>query len=452
MSVSLSPALVQPFGAAAHAAQHVDMGVSLSLGGMDLCGLMGDSIAAQNLEINDYNVGAANEYRTVNANTKGLINVANAMLGQPWHIPVSNQFAVAGTTCDVIRANQLPAVLASHKSRPLRRVFMSCGTNDANTGRTLSDIKTDIDYMLQAMIDAGIIPVHIGCLPRGSGSGDATMNRVLLELNNWMEEWQVLHPGFEFCNTAEALADPASAYGLPVAAMMDASYLHPVDPGGWWQGRMMADYYSARGVGRTPKYAYTALDTWDTNYNKRGVLGSSPNALLSGGTTAPTSMTTSGGTWSKTTRTLDNGQSRDVRTCVLAASTTHYLYDDLSKAGAAWGAGDQVAEGDYVVAEAWVKVTDLVNCTSIALRTTEANGSGTTATNYNLNAASGKALPTSLAGTRTLHLRTPPIRVRAYYGSGNPALSWRVECVTGAGASGTFEVLALDPRRWEGPV
>lgn len=418
-----------------------------------LCGLMGDSIASLNLEIADYNVGAANEYRTVNQNVKGWLNCANMRLGQVFYVPLSNQFAVAGTTTDVIIANQLPNVLASHASRPIKRVFISCGTNDANGGATLAEMREDFHRLFGTLMDAGIIPVHIGCLPRGSGSGDANINRAMLDMNRWMEEYTTRYPGFEFLNLGETLCDPTSAYGLPVAAFMDASYLHPVDPGGWWMGKAMADYYTAQGITRTPKYAYSVVDVYNATYNPHGILGPTPNALLSGGTTQPTNMLTSGGTWSKTTRTLDNGQTRDVRTCVTAASTLHYLYDDyVNGAAEAWDASDQIVAGDYVVCVARVKITDLVNATSVALRITEANGSGTVALNYNGSNAVGKALPTSLPGALTLDYQTAPIRIRGYQPSGTPALSMRMDCVIDAGGSGTFEVQALEMRRWDGPV
>lgn len=392
--------------------------------------ILGDSIASQNSVI----TGGAYSTRA-----QGPVAWMLAYLGQPWDFQPADNFAVAGTTLDVIVGNQLPALLAAHTSRRYQRAFISAGTNDTNAARPVATIKDEFLTLFRALRGAGIIPVHTGIRPRGVDAAITTAKLQNMQINEWLYSLSVAGL-IEYIPAAEVYADTSTAFGNTVAALMYDGLLHPSARGAALEGRALATYYQARGVGPALAVASQQGDVFDRTNNPAGVALQSPNPLLIGGTTAPTGMTSAGGTWSKASRTLANGQTRSDPTCALAASTTHYLYDDWLKTGA-WGATD-LQPGDMIEARAIVVLAGGVNVKNVALKLAENNGAGNVTHNCLLMAESA-----NLQGDHVLYLRTPRVPVRDYAGSGNASIFVRVDIDTDAGASGTATVRACEVRR-----
>ena len=390
---------------------------------------LGDSIAQQNTSI----VGGAYALRS-----QGPVCWMLAYLGA-WDYQPSDNFAVYGTTVDVMIATQLPALLAAHATRRYQRCFISAGTNDTNAGRAISQIKTDFLALFGALRSAGIIPVHTGIRPRGVDAAITVPKLQNMQLNEWLQG--LGRTGMiEFVPVSEVYADTSTAFGNCVAALMYDGLLHPSARGAALEGRALAAWYQDRGIAPAMVTASQQGDTFDRANNPGGVAFSSANPLLIGGTTAPAGMTTAGGTWSKVSRTLPNGQSRSDPTCALVASTTHYLYDDWTKTGA-WAATD-LQPGDIIEARAIVAISSGVNVKNVALKLVENNGSVNITHQHLLMAESA-----SLQGDHVLYLRTPRIAVRDYAGSGNASIFARVDIDTDAGASGTATVRAFEVRK-----
>lgn len=400
--------------------------------------LMGDSIAAQNTD----NASPAFDY-----NDNGWLTWAMCRLGWPWYLPLANNFAVAGTTTDVIIANQLPSVLAEHAVRPISRVFISCGTNDSNSGRSLADTKESFYRLFGTLLDAGIIPVHIGVLPRGNDGSLTNPKRQNMAMNEWMRWYESTRGGLEFVDCSLAIANNASAFGNALTTMTDGSFLHPITLGAFHMGKVIADYYRVRGVSPMMHFATQQGDQYDATYNPTGVVFESPNPTMTGGVSAPTGMTTSGGSWAVSTRTLDNGQTKPTVVCTLAASTTHYLYDDSTAVGA-W-ASEGINVGDWVYGQCELVLTSAVGLNSCSLQLNESDGTTTRqARCLDASTAMGVTTDTPL----TLYTQTPPIQVQPYSGSGNASVFLRQNIGTGAGASGTATIRAFEIRKFVGEV
>ena len=394
--------------------------------------LMGDSIAQQN----------TNSSATVSSKIlHGYLVWALAYLGQPWDFTPDDNYAVNGTSLDVMLSAQLPEIqTAVADGTRYQRVFISGGTNDTNASRAIADIKADYLAIFNGLRALGAIPVCHGILPRGIDASLTTAKKVNMQINEWLAQ-QAATGLIEFIDVTASVADNAAAYGNALTTCMydsGTSNLHPNARGAALIGKAIADYYSATGVVPAIKFATQAGDLYDRTNNPHGSLFSNP--LLQGGTTAPTGMFTSGGTWSKVNRTLANGQVRTDCQCVLAASTTHYLYDDWITTGD-W-ASTELQPGDVIEARAWVEITSGVNINEINLRIEESNG----VTTFIVRdmSTSNAGIPD---GNHVIYLKTPPLTVRDYGGSGNASIFARLDVVTAAGASGTVVVKAFEARR-----
>lgn len=401
--------------------------------GLDRIGLMGDSIRAQETDYASFK------------RASGVVNWLQARLGQPWYLPRSYNFAVGGTSCDVIRANQLPVVLGAHASAPMQRVFISCGTNDTNAGRLLADIKNDMQAIFEGLLDAGITPVHFGILPRGNDGAMTNAKRQNLHLNEWLEWFAYTRGGLEFIDCSLAVANNATAFGNALTSLMDGAVLHPLDNGAFFMSEIAANYYRAKGIGPGIRFAASQADQYDATHNPWGVVFDSPNPMLQGGTTAPTGMTTSGGTWACSTRALSNGQTKPQINCTLAASATHFFYDDALATGA-WDT-ENIREGDWLYGVCELELVNVTNLTSCALELVESNGVNTT-TAADLGAGTGAIGATG--ASLTLYTMTPPIQMRAYGGSGNASAFLRQRIITGAGETGSVRIKGFEMRKWLG--
>lgn len=392
--------------------------------------LLGDSIAAQNSGI------VSGAYIT---HARGPVIWMLNYLGHPWDHQPTDNFAVGGAQANAVITDQLPLLLAAHRTRRYVRAFISLGTNDTNSARSYEDITADLLTICNTLRASGIIPVHTSILPRGADGAMTDAKRKNQRINEWLFV-KSLTGLLEYIPCAEVYADNSTAFGNTLATMMYDSTLHPSARGAALQGKLMADYYTARGVGPNIVFATQQSDVFDRTNNPAGVAFNGPNPLLTGGTTTPTGMTVTGGTWSLGSRTLSNGQTRAVRSCALAASTLHHLYDDWSKTGN-W-LTTELQPGDIIEARAKIVITSGVNIQGLQLKLVENEGSNS------LNHYGGYfAESASLQGNHTLYFKSPRIVVRDYFGSGNVTMFARMECQTDAGASGTYDVHAFEVRK-----
>lgn len=392
--------------------------------------IAGDSIAAQNSTI------ITGAYSTM---ARGPVMWMLSKLGHSWDYQPTDNFSVGGVGSAGLLNDQLPLLLAAHRTRRYTRVFLSVGTNDTQNLVPVADIKRDLLLAFQALRGAGIIPVHTGIRPRGVDAAITTAKKQNTQLNEWLYQLS-LTGQIEYIPVAEVYADTSTAFGNTVAALMYDGLLHPNARGAALEGAFMADYYISRGVRPGIVFATQQSDAFDRSDNPRGVAFAAANPLLIGGTTQPTGMTTVGGAWSNVGRTLANGQTRADRTCVLAPSTAHYLNDDWVKVGP-WLATD-LQPGDIIEARALVILAGAVDVQSVTLRLDENDGSGNK-THWALSSSESA----NLVGDHVLYLKTPMATVREYFGSGNASIFARPTITTGASGSGTAIVRALEVRK-----
>ena len=394
------------------------------VGNVQRIAMLGDSIANQN--------STAVSFRAM-----GIVTAMLAYAGRPFAYDHTDNLAVFGSSISAILSTQIPALQAAQPTKNYGRVFISAGTNDA--GLTLAELKSGLMQIFVAVKALGAIPVVWGILPRGAdGSLPANKKR-----NQAICDWEYglsLTGLIEYHDFNDIFADPSTAFGNCLATMMYDAVLHPSDRGAMLAGKRMAATYAALGYGPRMKFATQQSDQFDRTDNPHGVAFKTPNPLMQGGATAPTGMSTSGGTWSKVNITLDNGQTKSVPQCVLAASTTHYLYDDHTTTGA-W-VSTEFQPGDVIEARALVTVTSGVNINNINLQLNENNGGG----GLDYLDLTTSALVGIADGDHTLYLKTPPVTIRAYNGSGNCALFAKLNIATAAGASGTAVVKAFELR------
>lgn len=385
---------------------------------------IGDSIANQNSSVLSFRAF-------------GIVTTMLAYGGRPFAYDFTDNLAVSGTSISAILSTQIPALQAAHKTKNYGRVFISAGTNDA--GLTLTELKSGLMQIFTAVKALGAIPVVWGILPRGADVSLLANKKRNQAICDW--EYGLSLTGLiEYHDFNDIFADPSTAFGNCLATMMYDAVLHPSDRGAMLAGKRMATTYAALGYAPRVKFATQQSDQFDRTDNPHGVAFKTPNPLMQGGTTAPTGMSTSGGTWSKVSITLDNGQTQSVPQCVLAASTTHYLYDDYTTTGA-W-ISTEFQPGDVIEARALVTIASGVNINNVNLELDENNGAG----NVAYLDMSASALPGIPDGNHTLYLKTPPVTIRAYNGSGNCSLYARLNITTAAGASGTAVVKAFELR------
>lgn len=447
MGVNVVDRLTQSFNLPAA----LDIGALAPHSRIRRCCTLGDSIAAQNLDASSF----VRAYRGT-----GILSWAQALLGQPWSYQVADQFALAGTTTADMITYQLPALrTAVQAGTRYDRCFNSWGTNDFNSGVSLATFKANALTLLAAQRDLGIIPVHWGILPRdatGSSTGQ-NARRQAIAANRWLEELSYTTGMLEYIPVSEVLVNPADAYGNALAAYFDGGVLHPNGPGAYWAGRAVYDYYKARGIGPGLSFGYSAADDYDAVYCPTGVAFDNPNVLLtgtsgSGVTTCPSGMLAAagGGThaWSKQTRTLANGQSRDVARWTADGANTAsgvYLYDDCIDTGSGWVAGaDEFAPGDQCYGQALVRCNITGGASYPYLQLTETDG----ASNFNAYCIDpGAGTMPNLPADTYLWLRTPNITIRPWAGSGNQGVSMKVNFGAASAAIGNFEVWAFEVRK-----
>jgi hypothetical protein len=390
-----------------------------------------------------------NAYGTTNTTDKhynqvGIVSCAMSYAGWIFEYQPSDNFAVPNYTTAQTIAIQLPLLLAAHQTRKYSRCFISVLTNDTDT---VPVMKANIMSLFTSLRDVGITPVHFGVLPRGNDSTVSVQKNRFHAMNDWLYELSLT--GFiEFIDITEAFADTSSIYGNSAANMTLADRTHPNNFGGILAGKIIADYYVSRGYTNKIRFATQQNDLYDINDNPHGVAFLNANPLMIGGTTAPTGMTTSGGTWSKVTRTLTNGQTRSDPTVALLIDNTQFsLYDDRARAGG-WNATD-IQPGDVIEGRAKVVIVGGAAITKCYLVMAESDGA--TTVNYHCNNPTSPAGPSDVsglpAGDHTLYFKTPRLTVRPYSGSGTALVYLSAILNTGVGAAGSFTVQSFEIRK-----
>ena len=411
-----------------------------TIGGPRKAALLGDSIIAQNLEVSSGNT----YYRG-----KGFLTWAQARLGHPWDIQAADNYAVGGTSTTVMISSQLPLLKAGHLLYNYDRCFISSGTNDSQAGDSLATIIENTTRLIGDIGGLGIIPVHIGVLPRATSGGMTDRNRKNLRLNDWLANYAARTGNLEFIQGAcESVANNADANGYILAAA-SADALHPNDWGAYYIGEALYNYYAGMGLPSALQFAQSQADQFEATYNASGVLFDSPNPLLLGTAGSapleyPTGMSAAGTncTWTKATRNLSNGQTRATSVCTIAGATSNgYLYDDNVASGA-WDT-EEIDEGDTIYAQAIVEVT--TGAAGVQPYLTMVESDGVTTKTVSCLVRDVVDCPAIPNGT-LLTLRTPNHVVRAYGGSGNCSVFSKLNVYSG-GNTGVITVRAFEMRK-----
>ena len=388
---------------------------------------------------------------------RGPLVWANALMGWPLNFPIANNLAVGGTATDAVISGQLPSLLALN---PVPRfVLVSTGTNDTNAGTGLATIKNNLHTLFQRIIDGGMIPIHIGILPRDSGATNA--KRANTHLNNWMREYFYVRGGGAVLDAEKYLVDPSNDNGDGLAEMFYDSALHPNSKGAYYIGLALKNCIETFGYMPQSRLMWQGLDLWDATYNPTGSVLSNGMFRASGGTagTGTAGTVASGFTVGRTagngtataslqTQAIGNGQTINWQRLAIsggtAASETFYVYDDRLDTGTGWGASDPFVAGDQCYAEARVKVSSSTALKYIGLELVENDG----ATQFSSQCLV-TASDTFVTQDYDLVLRTPVVTIRSYAGSGTASVFARANCSVDGTASGaaTFDVSQMVIRK-----
>lgn len=385
--------------------------------------------------------------------SRGTLNWAQAFLGQPFDFRVDDDFSVSGSTTANLLAVQVPNIISKKLdgARQYSHCFISSGTNDhtvssLSVSQTLENFKESFELL----VSSGITPIAVSIRPRGVDASVQVFKQVAKSVNKGLEI--LARQGLcIFIDVSELYADNSTAFGniLPATSYDN---LHPNAFGACLEGAEIARVLRAAGVIPDIKFATTQDDVFHRTLNPYGCIGSitagaiTANPLLQGGTTAPTGMATAGGTWSKTTRTLANGQTRSDPRVALAASATHTLTSDCIATGAF--TSTQLQPGDIVEAVCLLKLGNGVTAAGLnRINLQVIANDGVSSFDYNdlqFDLSDTAALPVS--GTEFIWLRSPRVTVPAWAGSGNHYIRTRLNLGTTAAGAGNVDVLGFECR------
>lgn len=369
---------------------------------------------------------------------RGVLNWALALSGQPFEYLGTDDYALEATSSAHLLNVQVPAIEAAHRAgRRYARVYVSCGTNDnALFSLTASETVSNLRVAFARIRALGAQVDWLGILPRGSGAklvpADASftaIKRHAAEVNARMSMAH-LQGEFNMVDCLEQFADNSTAFGNMLSST-NFDGLHLSNVGACLGGKALAASWARAGIGSAMRFISVAGDLFNRTTNPYGAINSNP--LLAGGPPA-TGYTTVGGTWSKVSRTLANGQTRSDPSCALAVATNHLMQIDVTATGA-WAGATQVAPGDVVEGRCLVKLTGVSGLRSVTLQVRETNGSSVSdeVSHFDLSTESADTSALPLIGDEYLWLRVPRATIRAYDGAGNAALRLRIDLDTATG-------------------
>lgn len=358
--------------------------------------------------------------------------------GWPFEFQPADNFGVGGATTQDCINNQLPLMFARHATQNYQYAWVSVGTNGIND--SVSKRKSDILQLLQTLKNAGIHPITCGIRPRGNEVSLQAYQSSAMAVNSYLMELS-LTGLCDYIDVTEVYANTANAFGNALVGFM-TDYIHPNGAGAVLEGRIIADYLIAKGFKNSFITATQPGDLFHRDNNPGGAV--SPNPILSGGTTAPTGFSTSGGTWGKTNRTLPNGQVRSdaiLSTIATGVNSISYTY---SPGSAIPFASPLPIAGDLVEARAIVNLNSIHNVNGLRLNLIEQNGEGSIS-----HVALGYETGLSTIfpdGNYTFYIKTPAIPIRNYV-SGTPYLQPNLSLNGTASSTGTMTVKALEMRK-----
>lgn len=375
----------------------------------------------------------------------GYLTHLFALMGWPWRWEIASNFAVGGALTSAIITDQLPNVLASHKSDPIDTMFIAMGTNDTAQSIPYATIISNMDAIITALTDVGINVVLETIPPRGVDVSLLAYKQVSMNINRWLAR-QELAGRITLVDITQVMADVTTSFGnaLPALTYDPSSALHPNTLGAKLIGKAFFDKLSKFGYKPTITYATQPADTYDATNNPTGSIFSNPT--LQGGTTAPTGYTTSGGVWAGSNVTLPNGQLKRIWSVPLVASTTHFMYRDVVRNGSGWQPADNIQSGDKLEGRCRVTVTGATGLRSVRFYIQESDGAVSRTYQCLSNSTTNEL--NSMDGTYTYDLKTPICTVRPYAGSGNVSVFIRCEFITEAsGVAGSATIEAFELRK-----
>lgn len=232
--------------------------------------LLGDSIAANNA------LSVGNNF--TNFQAEGFFNWANALLGAPFRF--LNSFAAGGKTSAQVIQEQLPKV-AAMAVKPAYAV-LNIGVNDIYAaGRSATAVFTDISYIVNALLDMGIIPIYSTVMARSFSS--APLLAAHLALNDLLKKAAQEKTTGIFWDAFQVTVDPTSTQcNIRSGWTYDsAPNIHLNNVGAYYAGKKLAAVIKS--TMRTP----AVLPAGDENYTNGGSFNLLDNPMLLGTAVAP---------------------------------------------------------------------------------------------------------------------------------------------------------------------
>tara|TARA_R100000541_G_scaffold13443_2_gene22435 strand:- start:363 stop:1676 length:1314 start_codon:yes stop_codon:yes gene_type:complete len=400
--------------------------VSNKISGSKRLALMGTSLMEQQTS----SVGYANN---------GSISIALARLGWPFDFQPSDNFAVFGTTIDLIVQNQLPALVASHETDPISIVCVSAGGNDTRIATPIADVTAGIDTIIDTLKILGITVIFEMLNPFGKDTDTAneSAKRKALYINNHLKN-RYLNGDIELVDNTKVLLDTTSVYGNAIESLTydsSTSNLHPNSRGAYLLSAKWVEVLSKHSSYKK-EVSINPVDFYDGVNNPYGnVLTNTP---LSGTGANPDSFSSSGG-WANDPVVNSSGQNINSWKLDLSADLTGHLYDDYL-GGAGWQQSDRIAEGDVIEFYIKVRLENCVGIKSLEGRIVENDGSAATTRYSNAVTTSDILTPQFDGESVELVLKTPKLTVRPYSGSGSVNFFTRLNIACDSVSSGSIRV------------
>lgn len=412
---------------------------------------IGRSIACLGDSITERNWVNTTDYGT---NNTGYMTWANVFLKKRLWFPYANNFGYSGETTETIKTHVSDVIAVA----PDYCVVL-IGINDIAAADPFATITANLQEIYDGLLNAGITPVAMTIWPEDYASITADERKVKYRVNTWIRETCLRDRRILLCDPFPLLVDSASATGAAVTGYL-ADTLHPAAKGAFWAG--WALYKTLDPIlPTTPTICTTQADLYDATYNPTGNLlangildgtaGTETGAGVSGDTATSWTLyrtgTSGGGTstcvGSKTTVTLDNGQTIPAQTITVNCATSgnderFMLYQYVTT---------NYLPGEQVWAEIDVDVTSSINLKYLKFQIVDYDGLAITLTVPDLrNPTDAGYLPD---GTWSGRLRTPVFTV----GPDNGSQALRIQLLTSwdgtSAASGVIKAYRASVRKME---
>lgn len=413
--------------------------------------VLGDSISFNN---------SSNTAGAKLKNSNGYLTWAEA-LHPAINFPLANNFGVNGENSTQILARVQSVVAAAP-------TFCICpiGTNDLTADATatcFTTVTTNLAAIYATLNGAGITMVLCTILPRAIWTGLSAPQIVIarknmVRINMWIRNFAQVNKNIILCDWYTTFANPASATSDPLPNFT-SDLLHPAEIGAYWLGkklvRVLTPYLPA--IETFDFLANGVADLIDNTYNPTGNLLLNP--MLTGTTGTPSGVGTSGtvaDNWTVARSSGVNGTlvaSVDAEVYPEGQSYNRQVLTITHSAGTAleeWqlrqtinpGVGTYVS-GDIVQGVVKVLLGNMLNVRYVKLLQHDNDGTSNVQFSAFLSEASTMQFPDGI--TDAIYLKTAPIAIAPYSGSGSQSTTFRLIVGLNATASANATIKISRP-------